>query len=93
MRCLRKGSFHRRPIAVAGFGDNVIAGGGPKLRRAGGDGIPQPSHGGQFFVIHHHGFRRITRRCGTVGDDGGDGFAHKTHQPLRQDRARRRSQV
>ena len=93
MRCLREGSFHRCLIAVAGFCDNVIACGGPKLRRAGGDSISQPGHGGQFFVIHHHGFGCVTRRGSAFGDDGGDGFAHKTHQPLRQDRARRRSQV
>ena len=93
MRCLREGSFHRRLIAVAGFGDDVVAGGGPKLRRTGGDSVAQPSHGGQFFVIHHDGFGCITRRGGTFGDDGGDEFAHKTHQPLRQDWARRRGQV
>ena len=90
---LCEGSFHCRLIAIAGFGDDIIAGGGPKLRRTGGDGVAQFRHGGQFFVIHQDCFGSITRRGGAFGDDGGDGFTHKTHQPLRQDRARRRGQI
>ena len=93
MRGLHEGSLNSRLIAIARFSNDIITGSGPKLRRAGGDSVAQPRHGGQFFVIHHDGFRRITCRGGAFGDDGGDGFAHKTHQPLRQDRARRRCQI
>ena len=46
MRGRGEGGIHRRLIAITGFRDDVIARGGPKLRRAGGDSVPEPSHGG-----------------------------------------------
>jgi hypothetical protein len=88
MRGLGKGSIDHCLIAIASFGDDITAGSRPKLWRAGGDGLPQLRHGGQFLVIHHDGFGGITRCSCGFGDDGGDGFTHKTHQPMRQDRAR-----